>query len=216
MKRVSLGPAVLALVLSLIAAATCENEEGIIDGSSGGSKFMPLQVGNEWDYRVTVEARGKATLAYKVRYRITRKLPATEGRDAYVIEVTEDGAPRPEIIALARDGATFLERGCPAALIWDGIAEGMWTETGLVADFPLQCIGRTRAGVPAGESDCVVLYYENESEMKPESWGECYGEDVGLVEYTNYYKEYDTSTPPQLVDWREVRYALAEYNVGRE
>lgn len=218
MKRVGLGPATLALALafSLIAAATCDDEEGVIDASPRGSKFMPLRVGNEWAYRVTVEARGEATLAYNVRYRITRKLPATEGRDAYVIEITEDGTPRSEIMASAQDGATFLDRGYRAVLIWDGIAEGMWTETGLVVDTPLQCIGRTRAGVPAGEFDCVMLHYENENEIKPESWGECYAEDVGLVEYTNYYKEYDTSTPPQLVDWREVRYALAEYKVGPE
>jgi hypothetical protein len=218
MKRFAFSPAALALVLSLslIAAATCNDEEGVIDGSPRGSKFMPLRVGNEWEYQVTVEARGKTTLTHNVRYKITRKLPATEGRDAYVIEITEDGAPQPDIMASARDGATLLDRGYWAALIWDEIAEGMWTETGLVVDIPLQCIGRDRPAVPAGEFDCVVLYAENESEMRPESWGEYYAEDVGLVEYTNYYKEYDTSTPPQLVDWREVRYALAEYKVGPE
>ena len=220
MKRVTLSPVALALALgfSLIAAATCEDR--IINGGfeePPGCIFMPLAVGNEWEYRVTVEAKGSPTRTYNVRYEITSPKTNYKGRPvAYVIEVTEDGTPQPDVIASVQEGAAFLDRGYWAVLIWDEIASGMWTQTGLVVDFPLQCIGRERSAVPAGEFYCVVLYLENASELKPESWREYYAEDVGLVEYVNYYKEYDTSVPPQLVDWRSVEYELTDYSIKYE
>jgi hypothetical protein len=177
---------------------------------------MPLGVGNWWEYQVTVETKGSPQRTYKVKYEITATKPNYKGRLAYVIEVTEDGTPQPNIMAYGRGaGATYLDRGFWAILIWDTISSGMWTETGLVVDFPLRCGGGRQTAL-AGSFDCVVLYFENANELKPESWREYYVENVGLVEYENYYKEYDTSIPPHLVDWRTVTYELHEYNINYE
>ena len=219
MKRVAVRPVALALALgfSLIAAATCDDDNVIINGNHDGCIFMPLAVGSEWEYRVTVEAKGSPKRTYQVKYEITSTKINYKGQPvAYVIEVTEDGTPQPDVMAFADEDAAFLYRGHWAVLIWDEIESDMWTQTGLVVDFPLKCIGRERSAVPAGEFDCVVLNLENASEIKPESWREYYAEAVGLVEYVNYYKEYDTSIPPQLVDWRSVKYELTEYSIKYE
>jgi hypothetical protein len=176
---------------------------------------MPLAVGNWWEYQVTEERSFTPPQSYKVKYEITATRPHCRACPAYVIEVTKDGTPQLHIMAWGR-GATYLERGSSEAiLIWDTISIGDWTETGLVVDFPLQCVSRGGA-VPPGGSDYVVLYFETENEYKPETWREGYVGNVGLLDYYYTYKEYDTSTPPKLVEWRTVTYELADYNVNYE
>ena len=98
-------------------------------------------------------------------------------------------------------------------LVEDEMVVGAWTQTGLVVETPLEYTRDVNVKVPAGEWQCREFSKDNEKEFTPEEWNEYYAEGVGLVKYTNYYKEYMGSEPPELVDWRNEEHVLVSYEI---
>jgi hypothetical protein len=100
-----------------------------------------------------------------------------------------------------------------AYLMEDDMLIGVWTQTGLVYDEPLEYVRDVNVVVPAGSFKCRELLCDNEREFEPEEWHEYFAEDVGLVKYENYYRKYKGSEPPELVDWRNEVHELLSYEV---
>jgi hypothetical protein len=209
----------LALAAVVCVALSCENEPTTPPVEEHYCAWMPTDAGNWWEYQVTEEARYSPPEIYKLKLEIyeVRNNYRNTGRPAYFISVSKDGKPQFDLIASALDDACYLERyGLPAYLMQDSITKGTWTQTGLVVDFPLQYRSDQRRTVPAGRFDCREMFYENASVYKPETWNEYYAERIGLIAYYYTYKEYDTSVPPQLLDWRSVSYELLISNINHQ
>ncbi|UCH79157.1 MAG: hypothetical protein JSU81_04210 [Candidatus Coatesbacteria bacterium] len=183
---------------------------------------MPTTVGNWWEYQVTEERSFTPPRTYKVRLEIYDEETnyQNKGRLAYLIDVQKDGVPQPDLTASPVAGNTSEEDRCDLErnglfvyLMQNNIAKGTWTQTGLVVDFPLQYRGDQIRTTPAGRFDCREMFYDNGNEYRPETWNEYYAENKGLVGFYYTYKEYDTSVPPRLIDWRTVTYELLDFNI---
>lgn len=204
----------VASVFLLIAIISCESDPVIPPPEEAYCHYMPTDVGNKWEYRVTVDSKYNPREEYKLIYEIKSTKQSYEGFPvAYVITVTKQGSPPSEIIAACDDDKCYLERTMWAYLMEDDMVVGVWTQTGLVYDEPLEYVRDVAVKVPAGEWPCRELAFDNESESKPEEWREYYAEDFGLVKYVNNYKEYKGSEPPELVDWRNEVHELVGYTV---
>ena len=216
MKRVALSPVALALALgfSLIAVATCDDDVIHNGFERPGCIFMPTAVGNSWEYRVTVDSKYNRPEEYKLVYEITSAKQDYEGfPTAYVITVTQQGSPPYDVIVAPDDVTCYVERRMWAYLMEDDMVVGVWTQTGLVKETPLEYVRDINVKVPAGEWLCRELYKDNGREFKPEEWHEYYAEDVGLVKYEDFYIEYKASEPHELVDWRNEVYELVSYEI---
>jgi hypothetical protein len=175
--------------------------------------YMPTSVGNKWEYRVTVESKFNPREEYKLTYEIKSTEQSYKGfPKAYVITVTKEGAPK-ELYAACDDDICYIERESWAYLMEDDMVIGVWTQTGLVYEEPLEYVRDVNVTVPAGSFQCRELLRDNERESRPQEWHEYYAKDVGLVRYENYYKEYKGSEPPELVDWRNEVHELISYDI---
>jgi hypothetical protein len=205
----------LAYGLLLITVISCDGTgPELIPPPPPYCHYMPMDVGNKWEYKVTVDSKYNPKEEYKLLYEIKKTESAYKGfPKVYVITVTEEGSPSSEIMGAYDDDKCYIERKMWAYLVEDDMVIGVWTQTGLVADFPLEYIRDVNVKVPAGEWQCRELAKETESETKPEEWREYFAEDVGLVRYENAYKEYKNSVPPELVDWRNEVHELSSYTV---
>jgi len=208
----------VASVFLLIAIISCDDGPIPPLEEPPYCHYMPTDVGNRWEYRVTVDSKYNPREEYKLVYEIKTTEQVYKGFPlAYVITVTKEGAPS-YIYAACRkvdedDVICYIERTMWAYLVQDKMDVGVWTQTGLVYDKPLEYVRDVSVKVPAGEWPCRELAFDNESESKPEVWREYYAEDVGLVKYVNNYKEYKGSEPPELVDWRNEVHELVAYAV---
>lgn len=206
----------LPLAALALAAASCDDDGPTVpEQAPNYCKWMPLDKGNWWEYQAVEERMFSPPEAYKLRFEITDVRENYKGRRAYVISVSKDGKPQYDLLASALDDAAYIERsGSWAYLMADSITKGTWSQTGLTVDFPLQYRGDQRRTAPAGRFDCREMFRDNENEYKPQTWNEYYAEWIGMVGYYYTYKEYDTSTPPQLLDWRTATYDLSEFNIN--
>lgn len=175
--------------------------------------YMPTDLGNKWEYRVTVDSKFNPREEYKLVYEIKSIKQSYEGfPKAYVVTVTKDGGSSTELILACYDDICYVERKMWAYLMEDDMVIGVWTQTGLVDDHPLEYVRDVNVTVPAGSWPCRELLWDNEKEFKPHEWHEYYAKDVGLVKYENFYKEYKGSEPPELVDWRNEVHILTNYD----
>lgn len=204
----------VASVFVLIAIISCDGDgPGPVPPEEPYCHYMPTSLGNKWEYRVTVESKFNPREEYKLIYEIKSTEQSYKGfPKVYVITVTKEGAPT-YLYAGCDEDKCYIERESWAYLMEDDMVIGVWTQTGLVYDEPLEYVRDVRVVVPAGEFQCRELMKDNESELKPEEWHEYYAEDVGLVKYENYYKEYKGSEPPELVDWRNEERELLTYDI---
>lgn len=177
--------------------------------------YLPLQVGNTWVYDVNVDTRFEPPSQYELTYEVTGvKRNYKDAATSYVISVTKNGQPYGEITATYEDDAVNLDRAIWSFLIADGMKKGGWSQTGLIDSFPLQYSRDEDVEVPAGTfAGCRVLSYENGSEYHPAGWEESYARGTGLVYYKYTAKEYESSPPYSLLDWRVVEYSLKSYTV---
>lgn len=210
----------LVIGFMLIAAAGCESDGTIPPAADHYCKYMPTDVGNRWEYKVTVESMFSPREEYKLTYEIkSTKSPYAEGfPTGYIVTVTQEGGS-PEQIALAPyENKCYLERAMMAYLIEDEMEKGVWNQTGLVNDRPLEYRRDVQITVPAGtfgkNEGCRELFFDNGDEFKPEKWRELYAEGVGLVYYENDFKQYRLE-PFELTDWRQVKYELTDYVVKK-
>lgn len=209
----------LALTLPFLLMATIRCDGGDpprLPEADNYCAYLPTDLGNRWEYKVTVESMFSPRDEYKLTLEIKEtKNNYYEGfRDAYVITVTKEGAPPEEIVAAPYEKTCYLERAGWAFLAADVMEVGEWSQTGLVADFPLEYRRDVNIKTPAGkdEFNCREYSYDNGNEFKPESWRELYAEKVGLVYYENDFKQYRVD-PFELTDWRSVKYELTGYEV---
>jgi hypothetical protein len=91
---------------------------------------------------------------------------------------------------------------------------GVWSQTGLVAEFPLQYRRDENVVVPRDTFEkCINFHYDNANEVEPEYWDEYYARDVGLVKYVNEKKEYEDRSLLKLKDWRTETHELVDCSV---
>jgi hypothetical protein len=210
-KRIICGAASIFL---LLVVSSCDNTGPEPPAPPEAyCKYIPTDIGNRWEFRVTEESKFNPRKEYKLIYEIKSTKTSYEGfPKAYVITVTKAGVPT-EIIVACEDDKCYLERVMWAYLMEEDLVVGVWTQTGLVVDFPLEYTRDVNVTVPAGNWRCRDLARDNENEAKPEEWHEYYAEGVGLVKYENFYKEYKGSEPPELVDWRNEIHELLSYKI---
>jgi hypothetical protein len=208
----------LAPVFLLIVILGCNDNPSPPEAPPAYCHYMPTDVGNKWEYRVTIDSKYNPREEYKLVYEIKSTKPNYEGFPlAYVVTISKDGGSSTELI-LACGGddlgldQCYVERISWAYLMEDeGLLVGVWTQTGLVDDEPLEYVRKVDVTVPAGGFQCRELIRDNQREFKPQEWHEYYAEDVGLVKYENFYKEYKGSEPPELVDWRNEVHELVSF-----
>ena len=203
----------LAAVLLLIAIIGCDDSPKIEPEVPAYCHYMPTDLGNKWEYRVTVDSKYNPREEYKLVYEIKSTKQDYEGFPvAYVLTITKDGGSSTELILACEDDKCYVERVSWAYLMEDdGFDIGVWTQTGLVDDEPLEYVRKIRVTVPYGEEQCRELFWDNQREFKPQERHEYYAEDVGLVKYENFYKEYKGSEPPELIDWRNEVHELVAF-----
>lgn len=206
----------LALGTLLVVALSCD--DGTIDHPPRPyCHYMPTDLENWWEYVVTVDSMFNPREEYKLKYEITETKDRYEGIElAYVISVTstkEGMQPREIIVAPADEDKCYVERAMWSYLIEDHIVTGGWSQTGLVADFPLQYRRDEKVVVPKDKFECKNLHYDNANELEPEYWDEYYARDVGLVKYVNEKKEYEDRSLLKLKDWRTETHELVDCSV---
>jgi hypothetical protein len=207
-----------ALTLGTLLVVTLSCDDGTIDQEPlPYCHYMPTDLANWWEYAVTVESMFNPREEYKLKYEITSTKDVYKGFEvAYVITVTstkEGVQPREIIVAPADEDKCYVERAMWSYLIEDDIVKGVWSQTGLVADFPLQYRRDENVVVPEGKFECVNLHYDNANEVEPEYWDEYYAWDVGLVKYVNEEKEYEDRSLMRLIDWRTETHELVDHYV---
>ena len=208
----------LALSLALLSVITLRCDDGgtpIPPRADHYCFYMPTDLGNRWEYKVTVESMFSPRDEYKLTLEIKEIKKDYEGfRDAYVITVTKEGYPPEEIVAAPYEETCYLERVGWAFLAADVMEVGEWSQTGLVADFPLEYRRDVDIKAPVRKDSfkCREYSYDNGNEFKPETWRELYAEKVGLVYYENDFKQYRVD-PFEIIDWRSVKYELTGYEV---
>jgi len=207
----------LALGTLLVVALSCD-EDTVEPPRPPFCHYMPTDIGNWWEYAVTVESMFNPSEEYKLKYGITSTKDVYKGFEvAYVITVTstkEGVQPREIIVAPTDEDKCYVERAMWSYLIEDDIVKGVWSQTGLVADFPLLYRRDENVVVPEGSKfECKNLHYDNANEVEPEYWDEYYARDVGLVKYVNEKKEYEDRSLMRLIDWRTETHELVDYNV---
>ncbi len=179
--------------------------------------YLPTDLGNWWEYKVTVESMFSPREEYKLTLEMKDTKDNYEGfPTVYIITVTKEGSSPEEIIVAPDGDDCYVERVAWAYLIGDAMYVGEWSQTGLVGDFPLEYGRDVEVKVPAQRDKfrCREYFLDNGNEFKPESWRELYAKDVGLVYYENDFKQYQID-PFELVDWRVVKYELKGYNVKK-
>lgn len=203
----------LASVFLLVVILGCDDSGPEIQPEEPAyCHYMPTDLGNKWEYRVTVDSKYSPREEYKLVYEIKSTKQSYEGFPvAYVVTVTKDGGSSTELILACDDDICYVERIMWAYLMEDDMKIGVWTQTGLIDDEPLEYVRDVRIRVPAGEWQCRELFWDNQREFKPQERHEYYAENVGLVQYENYYKEYKGSEPPELVDWRNEVHVLTSF-----
>jgi hypothetical protein len=203
----------IASVFLLIAIIGCDDSPKIEPEVPAYCHYMPTDLYNKWEYRVTIDSKYNPRDEYKLVYEIKSTKQAYEGFPvAYVVTITKDGGSSTELVLACEDDKCYVERISWAYLMEDeGFLVSVWTQTGLVYDEPLEYVRNVDVTVPAGGFQCRELIRDNQREFKPQEWHEYYAEDVGLVKYENFYKEYKGSEPPELVDWRNEVHELVSF-----
>ncbi len=207
----------LALGTLLVVAPSCD-EDTIEPPRPPFCRYMPTDLGNWWEYVVTVDSMFNPHEEYKLKYEITKEENVYKGFEvAYVITVTstkEGVQPREIMVAPADEDKCYVERAMWSYLIEDDIVTGVWSQTGLVAEFPLQYRRDEKVVVPRDEFEiCKNLHFDNARELEPEYWDEYYARDVGLVKYVNEKKEYQDRSLLKLKDWRTETHELVDCSV---
>ena len=210
--------AAVAAVSGIILATgviSCDGDNPVIPTPQDYCHYLPLQIGNKWVFDVKVDTRYEPPSQYELAYEVTAvKRNYKDVAQSYVITVTKDGKPHTEITAAYDDDAVYLDRAIWSYLIADGMTKGGWTQTGLVDTSPLIYSRDEDVEVPAGSfAGCRVLSFENGSEYNPATWEEFYARGTGLVYYKYTAKEYESSPPYSLLDWRVVEYRLKSFTV---
>ncbi|NIT37274.1 MAG: hypothetical protein GTN49_12390 [candidate division Zixibacteria bacterium] len=208
----------LALGTLLMVALSCDEDTPEFPPEDNYCHYMPTDVGNWWEYAVTVENMFNPREEYKLKYEITSKKNVYKGFEvAYVITVTstKEGVQPSEVIVAAGDeDKCYVERAIWSYLIEDDVVKGGWSQTGLVVDFPLQYRRDENVVVPKGKFEkCKNLHFDNGNEVEPENWDEYYAEGVGLVKYANEKKEYEDRGLLRLIDWRTETHELVDCSV---
>ncbi len=200
----------------VLAAANCSDETPVFPEGTDFCRYLPTAVGNEWVYKVSVESKYDPPDQYTLTYKITTTKKNYNGyATAYVITITKDGSPYGEITAVPDADAAYVERAMWSYVIADGMKLGGWSQSGLVYTGPMTYARDEAITVPAGDFPaCRALVFDNADQFRPEIWTEDYAEDVGLVSYYDNYKEYESSPPYGLLDWRTVTYQLESYDVA--
>lgn len=198
----------------MLLAASCDNgETPVFPGETSYCHYMPLTVGNKWIYEVTTQTKYEPAIVNQYTFEVTATKRNYKGyASAYVISVLKDGSPLGELTAINDNDAVYLDRAMWSFVMGEGMEVGGWTQTGFVHEAPLQYLRSEMISVPAGDFDgCRALLTDNNNEFTPESWKECYAKDIGLVYYVNNFKEYESTVPYNLIDWRTVEYELKSY-----
>jgi hypothetical protein len=199
-----------------LLVASCDNgETPVFPAASSYCHYMPLTVGNKWVYEVTTQTKYEPAAVNDYTFEVTATKRNYKGyTSAYIISITKDGNPAGELTAVNDNDAVYLDRAIWSYVMGEDMAVGGWTQTGFVNEEPLQYLRSETIAVPAGEfGDCRSLLADNNNEFTPESWKECYAKGVGLVYYINNHKEYESTVPYNLIDWRTVEYQLKSYVV---
>jgi hypothetical protein len=212
---------VLAIIITLMlfAAVRCDDGVSPVPPPENFCKYLPTDLGNQWEYKVTVESMSSP----REEYKLTMKIEDTKNSEgvplAYVVSVTEDGRPARDIIVAPVVDTCYVERVGWAYLIADDMQIGEWSQTGLVDDRPLEYVRDVKVTVPpapgkSGKEKKIAreLYRDTENEFEPEMWAERFVENIGPVYYEYNFKRYQID-PFELVDWRVVKYELTAYNI---
>ncbi len=210
----------ITAALMCFAGVKCDNGVPPPPTPENYCKYMPTEVGNWWEYKVTVESMFSPREEYKLTMKIDETKSGYEGVPlAYVIKVTENGKPAIDIVIAPVEKTCYVERVAWAYLIADDTQVGEWSQTGLVDDHPLEYVRDVQVTVPPppGKNEkekriARELYRDTEKEFEPETWAERFVENIGLVNYEYNFKLYQID-PFELVDWRVVKYELTDYNV---
>jgi phage pi2 protein 07 len=211
-KEVALAFAISCLVMAL---AGCDDDTEPPPAEDHHCIYMPTDVGNRWEYKVTVDSMFNPREEYKLTYEMKSTKNPYEGFPAgYIVTITKEGGSPEEIIAAPFEKKCYLERVRWAFLAEDDMKVGEWSQTGLIVDFPLEYRRDVEVTVPSGKFKCRELFFDNGNEFRPEKWSELYAENVGLVYYENDFKQYQVE-PFELIDSRLVKYEIIEYNVRK-
>ena len=203
----------LAVVSLSVATIGCNDDGPPPPEVDHHCKYFPTDVGNWWEYKVTVESMFSPREEYKLTYEMKSVKRPYDGFPAgYVVTVTKEGRSPEQIIAAPFEKKCYLERAMMAYLLEDEMEKGVWNQTGVVNDFPLEYRRDVEVTVPKGKFKCREFSFDTGNEFKPENWQELYAENLGLVYYKNDFKQYRVD-PFELTDWRLVKYELVDCDV---
>ncbi len=217
--RISVVALTIAVSLMIFVAVRCDDDVPPPPAAENFCRYMPTDVGNWWEYKVTIESMFSPLDEHKLTMKINETKSGEGVPIAYVVNVTEDGQPAKDIVVAPVESTCYVERVGWAYLIADDMQIGEWSQTGLVDDRPLEYFRDVKVTLPPApgksgkeKKTAREFYRDTGNEFRPEAWVERFVENIGLVYYEYSIKQYQID-PFELVDWRVVKYELTAYNV---
>lgn len=190
-------------------------------------RHLPLDVGNKWVYRITErlqDSEGPTDKrdATEYTYEVTDHKGKFKEADAYVVKITESGAPVSEITLAHYGNKSFIySTDHWDFVIEDDMALNTWNDRGLISGKALEYTGDGAVSVPAGSfSQCKILYLRIQESIplifdNNDYYWEYYAPDTGLVYYRHYWQYVTWIFFIPFVKTGEVKYELASYEVKK-